>query len=129
MRQWRPEGKPANCCLPRTLRNVEDYFSASQWRVIEAMTTKGPRVYITEKSDKSWECAMSYGKLAAQARVCVKTVRNAIAKARALGLILRLRVLEDKGQRTGTVYVIRPFAKFLADIRANPAYFHTAEGH
>lgn len=72
---------------------------------------------------------MSYGAIAARARVCEKTVRNTIRKARALGLIQVFETVMQHGRRMETHYVIRPFKAFLADMRANPAYFHTADNH
>lgn len=129
VRQFRPEGERLNCGLPYTMRNAEDYCSPHHWRVYEAMSTKGLRAFVTEKPDHSWHCDMSYGAIARQARVCLKTVYNAIRRGHAIGLIQIVEVRTRGRRRMGTVYVIRPYANFLADMRANPAYFHTAEGH
>jgi hypothetical protein len=128
-RQWRPDGIAPNCCLPRELRNAEDYFSPTQWRVIEAMSAKAPEGFATRRPDKGWTCHGSYGHFAAIARVCHKTARNAISRAIALGLTRVFERVMQGGRRIETHYVIEPFGVMLAGLRKNPAYFHTAAGH
>ena len=129
-RQWRPDGKTVNCCLPKTIRKVEDYFSPARWRVIEAMTTKAPTgsdVRMTQ--EKFWHSTMPYRVIAAHAGVCVKTVRNTIRQARELGFMRVLETIMQGGRRKNTHYIIEAFEGFLAAKRKDPRYFHTAEGH
>lgn len=127
-RQWRPEGRLVNCCLPRILRTVEDFFSHARIRVIEEMTTKGPPGIAVRMPDNSWRVTISQPTLALRAGVCVKTVRNTLAQAIGSGLMTAERNM-DGGRYLSTTYVIRPWKEYLGEIRKNPSYFHTAEGH
>ncbi|HEV8500404.1 MAG TPA: hypothetical protein VGR63_02420, partial [Casimicrobiaceae bacterium] len=128
-RHWRPEGSPVNCCLPKELRNIEDYFSPTRWRVFEAMTTKATPGFATRRPDHSWHTKGSYGYFAAIARVCPKTAQNMILQARAMGLMQVFETVMQGGRRIETHYVIRPFAVVLAELRKKAEYFHTAAGH
>lgn len=129
-RQWRPDGVAPNCCLPRVLRLVQDYFSPAQWLVILAITTNGPKELCTRNSDGTWRVkGMSYAMIAARAGVCWKTARNAIKRAIALKLIRDYEAIRRGGRRVKTHYVIESFTAFLAAKRADPALFHTADGH
>jgi hypothetical protein len=71
---------------------------------------------------------MSQRAIAERAGVCIKTVRNTLAQAISIGLMTSERNM-DGGRYLSTTYLIRPWKTFLADVRKNPAYFHTAEGH
>lgn len=129
-RQWRPEGKQPNCRLPKTLRVMQDFFSKEGWSVIEQMGEKGPSEYVQPLGDHSWICrGMSQVVLSARAGVTRATVRRTIKRAIEIGFI-RISELGLVGKRrTGTTYIIRAYEPTLADLRKNPKYFHTAEGH
>src|SRR5215472_15983867 len=80
-RQWRPEGRLVNCCLPHRLRTIEDFFSPARMRVIEAMTIKAPPGGATRMPDDSWRITISQAFAAERAGVCLRTARNAIKQA------------------------------------------------
>jgi hypothetical protein len=128
-RQWRPEGKAANCCLPKTLRSIEDFFSPARWRVIEALTTKAPKGCAAPQPDGSWYCKITLAKAADAAGVTRKTVRGTIRQAHGISFVVPFDKEEKGGRRISTTYHIRAWEPTLDAIRKDPKYFHTAAGH